>query len=244
MLVLIYRAPGVDAALCKTKKTQCCRDALLRGRRASCRCVPVIGRAETPCLPSSAPLPRRQTDRRTGQRPGPRRVPEHDGVRGRSAPQPPPGRARLPAGRPAGWSTRPGPTHAPKRWANGLPCLCISILQQYHPTDITGPLNLSDRSERLITSKGIVRMRQTGCTQFTKRQCPAGPQGPEPEHRDPQSCPTQQAWVETPGSSYLHILRPLVAQTLQGDEPRIRTPPGAEAWDHGPSRSHRWSPEL
>lgn len=47
LLVLIYRAPGVDAALCKTKTTQCCRDALLSGRRASCRCVPVTGRAET-----------------------------------------------------------------------------------------------------------------------------------------------------------------------------------------------------
>lgn len=34
----------------------------------------------------------------------------------------------------------------PSMGANGLPCLCISILQQYHPTDITGTLNLSDPS--------------------------------------------------------------------------------------------------
>lgn len=54
-----------------------------------------------------------------------------------------------PAHPPAGWLAGP-PVLAlrvpPSIGVNGLPCLCISILQQYHPTDITGPLNLSDPS--------------------------------------------------------------------------------------------------
>lgn len=121
------RAPGVDAALCKTKKTQCCRDALLRGRRASCRCVPVIGRAETPRPPCSAPLPRRQTDRRTGQRPGPRRVPGARWGQGEERPPASP-RPRPPARPPVGgWPAHPSwPTRAPECWANGR-LVCVFL---------------------------------------------------------------------------------------------------------------------
>ncbi|KAL4689332.1 hypothetical protein H8959_012123 [Pygathrix nigripes] len=130
-------APGVDAALCKTKKTQCCRDALLRGRRASCSCVPVIGRAETPRPPSSAPSPAdRQTD---GRDSGPAHAePRSTTGSGEEHPQPPPGCACPPAGWPAGRSTPSRPRACPQRGANGR--------LQYHPTDITGPLNLSDPS--------------------------------------------------------------------------------------------------